>query len=96
MKLKSKYNVGDIVIFYNENTNENEIGSIDKIEIKFSWEILQKTKYTISLRKINGTYTCNSKEVPEAYIYKKLNKRAFEKAYAEQCAKEIVKNETTK
>lgn len=88
MKLKSKYNVGDIVRFYNEAIPDDDIGRIYSVNIKFSIETLQQTSYKVTPIRMNNNY---SVEIYEFKIKEKLNKKAFEKAYTEHCAKEMLK-----
>lgn len=88
MKLKSKYNIGSIVEFYNDRIQDYDIARIDGVTIEFSWERLQRNTYSISIfRKDNNYY----EEIQECKIIRQLNKKAFEKAYAEKCAKELRK-----
>lgn len=96
MKLKSKYNVGDVVRFYNYTTSKYEIGAITRIHVEFSLEKLQKTWYTIETVKIKKAYTSFATNVDEYDILQKLNKKAFNKAYAEECAKSIVQGDNEK
>lgn len=90
MKLKSKYNIGNIVRFYNNAICDDDIGKIEGIKMSFSWANLQKTSYDITPIRVNNHY---SVEVEEFRIKQTLNKIAFEKAYAELCAKEMMKSE---
>lgn len=89
MKLKSKYNIGSIVEFYNDGIQDYDIARINGIKMEFSWETLQRTTYYVSSFRKNNDYSI---EIKEHQIRKTLNKKAFERAYAEQCAKEL-KNE---
>ena len=86
MKLKSKYNVGAIVEFFNDGIHDYDIARINGIKMEFSWETLQRTSYYVSPFRKNNSY---SMEIKEHQIRKTLNKKAFERVYAEQCAKEL-------
>lgn len=84
MKLKSKYNIGNVVEFYNEGKQDYDIAKITGIKMEFSWETLQRTSYQVSpFRKFYSV------EIKEHQIKRTLNKKAFEMAYAEKCAREI-------
>lgn len=87
MKFKSKFNVGDVVLFYNRKICDNDIGKIDSIKISFSWETMLEEKYVISPARIEEDYSYKGVEVEINSIHKKLNKKAFERAFAEKCAK---------
>lgn len=89
MKFKSKYNMGDVVHFYNNKICDNDIGVITSINISFSWQTMLKEKYVISPARIEEDYSDNGVEVEIDSIRKKLNKRAFDKAFAEKCAKHL-------
>lgn len=93
MKLKTKYNIGDVVRYYNYTSSTNEIGIITHIYTDFSWETLQKTRYTIEKVKISNEPCSFHKTVDEYDIKQRLNKKAFEKAFAEECAREVAKGE---
>lgn len=88
MKFKSKYNIGDIVLFYT-NSWEQKIGRIISVCIKFSYETLKKISYDISLFVPNSSQVYTN-YINENDIIKKINKKAFEKIYAEECAKYVV------
>lgn len=86
MKFKTQYNIGDIVIF-SKSDFKKDIGAITGIKIFFSWEAGQRTNYDIKPFAVNEDIrVCNNVEIREHEIVKKLNKKAFEKAYAEKCA----------
>jgi hypothetical protein len=93
VKLKSKYNIGEIVQFKNPETKDIDVGSIDKVFISFSWEQLQKEEYMITPIRMRAVYVSDWVRVEKTDIRKKLNKIAFKRAYAEQCAKEMMKSE---
>lgn len=91
MKFKTKYNIGEVVQFYNHKICDNDIGIIDCINISFSWETLQKNKYVISPKRIESDFSYNGVEVDENSIYKKLNKKTFNKLFTEKCVKYLEK-----
>jgi N-methylhydantoinase B/oxoprolinase/acetone carboxylase alpha subunit len=90
MKFKSKYNVGDVVLFYNSKIHDNDIGTIGVVKISFSLETLQRESYQICPVRIDCYYSDNSVEVTRNKIRKKLNKKAFNKAFAEKCVKHFL------
>lgn len=93
MRFKSKFNVGDVVLFYNHKICNNDIGKIDSIIISFSYETMLQEKYKISPARIECDYSYKGVEVEINSIRKKLNKKAFEKAFAEKCANYVAKGE---
>ena len=90
MKIKTKYNIGEIVLFKNPKTNDVDVGKIDKVYISFSWEELLKQEYMIIPIRMRAVYVSDWVRVDKMEIHKRLDKKAFKKAYAEQCAKEII------
>lgn len=94
MKFKTKYNIGDVVIFYGNPVFEKEVGQIDKIKIDFSWETSQRTQY--SIKRININSIRASITVSETDIQRKLNKKAFEKEFTKLCVREVLKDEQAK
>lgn len=93
MKFKSKFNIGDVVLFLNHKTCNNDIGTINSIRLDFSYETMLKEKYIISPARIECDYSYNGVEVEVNSIYKKLNKKAFEYAFAEKCANYVKKGD---
>ena len=93
MRFKSKFNVGDVVLFYNHKICDNDIGKIDSISMSFSYVTMLKEKYVISPARIEEYYSYNGVEVEINSSRKKLNKKAFEKAFAEKCANYVAKGE---
>ena len=88
MKIITKYNAGDIVLFYNKSINENDIGMITGVSFKYDLDpSIKFLEDRISPVKIVKDFYDNRVEVDETNIMKKLNKKAFEKAFAEKCAK---------
>lgn len=87
MRFKTKYNVGDIVKFYNRKICNYDVGEIKSVRVDFSWETLQKTKYMINPIKLEYEMFDNSISVDQSDVYKRLYKDAFEKEYAKLCAK---------
>lgn len=90
MKLKSKYNIGQIVEY--KTINDEGIGKIVSIDISFSFETRQKTEYKIT--KIENYYSTvygKSFLIKEYDICKALNKSAFEKEYAKMKARQVEK-----
>lgn len=85
MKFKSKYNIGDIVEF--TQSHMNYLGRITKITVSYVQDLGVIIKYQVILVGKNS-YVIN--EVYEGEIYKRLNKPAFEKAYAGYRAKQII------
>lgn len=94
MRFKSKYNIGDIVLFYNETTQKTEIGKIRKLRIDFSYETNKQELYFVEKVKTDIILGLDERiKISEHYIEKRLNKRVFEKEFAKICAKESLKNE---
>lgn len=91
MRFKTKYNIGDIVQFYNERIHDNDIGTITGVNVSFSWETLQKESYNISPARIESDFSDNGIVVDVNSVYKKLNKKAFEEEFAKKCVKYIEK-----
>ena len=91
MKFKTKYNVGDIVQFYNSKIHDNDIGTIQSVNVCFSWETLQKESYDICPARIENDFSYKGIVVNENSVYKKLNKKAFEKEFAKKCVKYVEK-----
>ena len=91
MRFKTKYNIGDIVQFYNERIHNNDIGTIQSVNVYFSWETLQKESYDISPARIESDFSYNGIVVDVNSVYKKLNKKAFEEEFAKKCVKYIEK-----
>lgn len=89
MRFKSKYNVGDVVMFYNHRIHDNDIGKIGSIKISFSLETLHKESYRIYPVRIEEDYSDNGIEIEVNSIRMQLNKKAFEKAFAEKCARYV-------
>ena len=87
MRFKTKYNVGDIVKFYNRKICNYDVGEITKIIIDFSWEALQKTRYMINPAILDYQAFNHSISVDQSDVCKRLYKDAFEKEYAKLCAK---------
>lgn len=93
MKFKTKYNIGDIVRFYNVTSSRYQIGRINRIFISYSAEYGETIKYDIEKIKINHAYIADEVTILEGAIRKKINKKAFEKEYAKECAREIAKGD---
>lgn len=91
MRFKTKYSIGDIVQFYNERIHNNDIGTIQSVNVYFSWETLQKESYGISPARIESDFSCNCVKVNANSVYKKLNKKAFEEEFAKKCVKYVEK-----
>lgn len=91
MRFKTKYNIGDIVQFYNEKIHDNDIGTITSVNVYFSWESLQKESYDIAPARIESDFSYNGIVVDVNSVYKKLNKKAFEEEFAKKCVKYIEK-----
>lgn len=86
MKIKTKYNIGDIIQFCSDR-NELKVGKIVSLDIFIYDE--QEVNYGVKL--FAGDLNLdNGIDLIEHKIIKRLNRKAFEKAYAEQCAKKIV------
>ena len=81
MKIKTKYNLSDIVMF--ESFSENMCGKITQIDFSTN-SFGNGITYTITtdLIKFKHTYT-----VRQSSIIKKLNKKAFEKEFAKEIAR---------
>lgn len=90
MKFKTKYNIGDVVQFYNERIHNNDIGTIQGVNVSFSWET-HKESYYISPARIESNFSCNRVKVDADSVYKKLNKKAFEEEFAKKCVKYVEK-----
>ena len=93
MKVKTKCNIGDIVKFYNQTSNQYQIGRISGICISYYVEFGGKIQYNIERIKIDNPYIADEITVLEGAICKKINKKIFEKEYAKECAREIAKGE---
>ena len=91
MRFKTKYNVGDVVQFYNSNIHDNDIGTIGSVNVYFSWETLQKESYDILPARIESDFSYNGIVVDLNSVYKKLNKKAFEREFAKKCVKYVEK-----
>ena len=91
MRFKTKYNIGDIVKFFNSKINDYDIGNITRVSVSFSFESGQEEKYKVNPIRINDDYYDHSIEINETSVYKKLNKKAFEKEFAKKCVKYIEK-----
>lgn len=85
MRFKTKYNIGDIVVFEKQDFN-NDIGKITGIDLFFSYETMLEIKYIVEKFGKDATLAGSSIEIKGNSIIKKLNKKAFEKAYAEKWA----------
>lgn len=86
MKFKTKYNIGDIVVFEKQDFSR-DIGKITGVNIFFSYETMLEIKYIV--RRFcckDATLSSNLIEIKGNSIIKKLNRKAFEKAYAEKWA----------
>lgn len=90
MRFKTKYNIGDYVIFLDFGRN---IGEIVGIDIHFSWETLQETTYRVRTKQIKSDIFEGIETVKEWDIVERINKKAFEKAFAEKCVEYIAKGE---
>ena len=94
MKLKSKYNIGDIVEFETINTKKTLVGKIDSLVVKFSFEAGTDVVYYIRTFEFGiPLYISTIKDVHEYDIKNKLNSKAFSKRYAELVAERIIKGE---
>lgn len=87
MKIKTKYNIGDIIQFCSDR-NELKVGKIVSLDIFIYDE--QEVSYEVQLFAGDLNFD-NGINLKEDKIIKKLNRKAFEKTYAEQCAKEIIR-----
>ena len=87
MRFKTKYNVGDIVKFYNRKICNYDVGEITSVGVDFSWETLQRTKYMINPAKLEYEVFDHSISVDQSDVCKRLHKDTFEKEYAKLCAK---------
>lgn len=87
MRFKTKYNVGDIVKFYNIKICNYDVGEITRVRVDFSWETLQKTQYMINPAKLEYEMFDHSIPVDQSDICKRLHKDTFEKECAKLCAK---------
>ena len=85
MKFKTKYNIGDIVIFEKQDFSR-DIGKITGVDIFFSYETMLEIKYIVERFCKDATISSNSVSIKGNSIIKKLNRKAFEKAYAEKWA----------
>ena len=87
MKIKTKYNIGDIIQFCSDR-NELKVGKIVTLDIF----IYDEREVSYGVKLFAGDLNLdNGIDLIEHKIIKKLNRKAFEKAYAEQCAKEIIR-----
>lgn len=93
MLMTSKYNTGDIVQFVKDNGNIG-VGRICSVRMTHSYETQKRVEYEIYLLRVKPSCVYNSLTVKEYNIQKKLNKKAFEKAYAQECAKYLSSEET--
>ena len=93
MKFKSKYNVGDIVHYFNTESGKNQIGRISRIFISYNTEFGEKIKYDVERIKIDNDYIADEVCILEGAINKKINKKAFDKEYAKECVREMMKSE---
>lgn len=93
MKFKSKYNVGDVIHYFNTENGKNQIGRISRIFISYNTEFGEKIKYDVERIKIHNDYIADEVCILEGEIYKKIHKKAFEKEYAKECAREIAKGD---
>ena len=91
MKFKTKYNIGDVVQFYNDKIHNNDIGTIRGVNVYFSWETLQKESYDILPARIESDFSYNGVKVDRDSVYKKLNKKTFEEEFAKKCVKYVEK-----
>ena len=87
MKFKTKYNVGDIVVFEKQDFSR-DIGKITGVDLFFSYETMLEIKYIIErfCKDAIISLSSNSVSIKGNSIIKKLNRKAFEKAYAEKWA----------
>ena len=85
MKFKTKYNIGDIVVFEKQDFSR-DIGKIMGVDLFFSYETMLEIKYIVEKFFKDATITSSSIEIKGNSIIKKLNRKAFEKAYAEKWA----------
>ena len=85
MKFKTKYNVGDIVVFEKQDFSR-DIGKITGVDLFFSYETMLEIKYMVERFFKDATISGSSIEIKGNSIIKKLNRKAFEKAYAEKWA----------
>ena len=83
MKFKTKYNVGDIVVFEKQDFSR-DIGKITGIDLFFSYETMLEIKYIVERFFKDATIYDSSVSIKGDSIIKKLNRKAFEKAYAEK------------
>ena len=85
MKFKTKYNIGDIVVFDKQDFSR-DIGKITGVDLFFSYDAMLEIKYIVERFCKDATITSSSIEIKGNSIIKKLNRKAFEKAYAEKWA----------
>lgn len=85
MKFKTKYNIGDIVVFDKQDFSR-DIGKITGIDLFFSYDAMLEIKYIVERFCKDATIYGSSVSIKGNSIIKKLNRKAFEKAYAEKWA----------
>lgn len=85
MKFKTKYNIGDIVVFDKQDFSR-DIGKITGVDLFFSYDTMLEIKYIVERFGKDATITGSLIEIKGNSIIKKLNRKAFEKAYAEKWA----------
>lgn len=92
MRVQTRYSVGDIVKYFNNSSNNYEIGRIDCIYVTYSVESSLSVKYEVEKILFDKKMgTSNSKLIEQFHIIKKIHKKAFEKEYAKECAREAVR-----
>lgn len=89
MVFKTRYNAGDIVLFYNKKISDNDIGQIKKVSFCFSHISGKEETYRIEPIKIECDYYDKSVCVDKRDIRGKLSKRAFKKAFVKKCVNHI-------
>lgn len=93
MKLKSKYNIGNLVEYWNTTISDYDIGIIKFIQIRFSSEMLQETIYKIYPIIQKDVRVDYGKEIKESNVKRKLNKKTFDKVYTREYAKLLARKE---
>ena len=87
MKVKTKYNLGQCVLF--ADYGGLNVGTINSIDIKLDYVFMgcKKIEYTILTETLNGYGNHSVKDVNECAIKKVLNKKEYDKEYTKQLAK---------